>query len=248
VSSLPTKRTMVLQRPVDSIMLFFGPPGVGKTTFVNSFSKNVLFLSSDRGTRFLDTMRVEAFNWNTVNKTLAKLEKKGAPHYDIIALDHVDDFTNYAEDWVCNDLQVESLTDKSLPWGKGWRAYKKQMDQMVRRILSLNSGLVYIAHETIKTVTVRGREVDKVMPAMSKSAWNLIVPMADIVGYCGFDTIKVKVGGKTKKKEIRVLETVPREDLYCKDRTNRRKPEGVELLDGAAFLKTFGDKNGKVKW
>lgn len=249
MSDLPTKRTMMLQSPLDSIMLFFGPPGVGKTTFVDKMADNVLFISSDRGTRFLKTMREEAFSWKTMLKILAKLESKNAPHYDIICLDHVDDFTNFAETYTCTRLGVESLTDKSLPWGKGWRAYKQEMDSMVRRILALGSGLIYIAHEDIKTVMVRGREVDKSMPSMGKSAWKLIVPMADIVGYCGYRTIKIE----GKKKEIRVLETVPREDLYCKDRTDRRKPQddGYEPLDGDAFIKTFkpakakGKKHGK---
>jgi hypothetical protein len=86
------------------------------------------------------------------------------------------------------------------------------------------------------------------MPSMGKTPWKLLIPVADVVGYIGYRTIKVE----GKRKEIRVLETVPREDLYVKDRTHRRKPvdDGYEPVSGRKFIKTFGANNvqEKAKW
>ena len=174
--------------------------------------------------------------------TVAKLERilktietgDNAENYDMVCVDHVDDFCSILENFVLEKLNVESLGDAS--WGKGWKAYRKIIGMFLQRLKALKLGIVFIAHETIKTVRTRGQELERTMPAMSKSAYQLIIPLCDIVGYCGFKTIKK--GGK--RKEIRIVETVPREDLYVKDRTDRGVPErGYDLLDGEEFIKTF---------
>jgi hypothetical protein len=78
-------------------------------------------------------------------------------------------------------------------------------------------------------------ETERTMPDLSKSAWKVIVPKCDLVGYCGFKVIKK--GGK--RQEIRILETIPREDLYVKDRTNRDFEGTYEELNGKKFVATF---------
>ena len=227
----------------DYILMFYGPPGVGKTTFVNELNDRVLFLSTDRGTRFISAMRVEVNSFNDVNKVLKALEADPGK-YSIICIDHVDDLANMIEDHVCNKLGIESLGDAG--YGKGWKAYRKGIHSVVQRLLRLGMGVVFIAHESIKTVRTRSIETERTMPALSKSAWQVIVPMADLVGYCGFKKVKGKEG---KRTEVRVLETQPREDLYAKDRIQvRHKPEGHEWehLSGKDFLATFSKRKRTV--
>jgi len=231
---LPTKKTKPASDITDYISMFYGPPGVGKTTFVNDMG-DVLFLSTDRGTRFIEAMREEISTVSKLERVFKALETKGAAdNYDMVCVDHVDDFCTMLEDHVLDKLRVESLGDAG--WGKGWKMYRKIIALFLRRLKALNLGITFIAHETIKTVRSRGQELERTMPAMSKSAWGLIIPVCDIVGYCGFKTIKK--GGK--RKEIRTVECEPREDLYAKDRTDRDQPEkGWERLDGAKFVETF---------
>ena len=134
-------------------------------------------------------------------------------------------------------LKVEALTDAG--YGKGWSVLKKELNRFMQGLKRLGIGLVFIAHEQSKTVKVRGIEVTKVAPQMSKQAHNLIMPLVDIVGYCGMKPVK-QAG---KRVEIRVLETVPREDLYAKDRLShiRKRPANVDFepLDGRKFIATF---------
>lgn len=232
---LPTKKAVMAASILDYISLFYGPPGVGKTTFVNDFADRVFFISTDRGTRYMEALRTEISSWNDMMKVIKALKAKAASNkYDLVCLDHIDDICNICEDHVCAELGISDLTDAG--YGKGWKAYKKSIWSVIQDILSLNLGVVMISHETIKTVRTKIMETERTMPDLSKSAWKIIIPKCDIVGYCGYKVVKDKGG---KRKQIRVLETSPREDLYVKDRTNRKSSGSYELLDGKKFIKTF---------
>jgi len=245
--NLPTEKTQPATRAKDYILCFYGPPGVGKTTFVDGLAQKTLFISTDRGTRFFTALREEIDDLDGLLAVLKALESPGAPKYDIICLDHADDICGMVEDHVCEKLEIESLGEAG--WGAGWKAYKKAIDAIVHRILRLDVGLVIICHETIKTIRTRVIETERVMPDLSKSAWKVIIPKCDIVGYCGFKIVK----RRGEKQEIRVLETEPREELYCKDRTDRGKPTNrtFNLLDSKEFMNSFlikgVTKNGESK-
>jgi DNA polymerase III delta prime subunit len=237
---LPTKPTVVATKYADYITMFYGPPGVGKTTFVNEIANGrVLFLSTDRGTRFLSTMRKECSKWSDFDKIITSLEAMPNvhDHYDLICIDHVDDMMNMLEDDVCKELGVAALGDAG--YGKGWKAYKQGITRFLQRLMRLELGITFIAHEVVKTVKTRSLELERTMPHLSKPAWNALVPLADLIGYCGFKSLKTDEG----RKEVRILDTTPKEELYAKDRTKRtRSPKGWEILDGKKFMATFTTK------
>jgi hypothetical protein len=241
---LPTKPTIMAHKFEDLISLFYGPPGCGKTTFVNGLADSVLFLSTDRGTRNLLSQRIECLGWEKCLAMLDACEKKGAPQYDIFCIDHVDDWARMGEDFILQKLGVESLTDKRLPYGKGWNLYKKELRMFLRRILKLGCTPVFIAHETIKKVTTDGQELDKYMPSLGKSAWDLLIPMIDIIG---FITLKrVKKGDH--RVDAHMLKTLPTQDVYGKDRSRRVKPDKKwEPLDPEAFLASFKKLGKRAK-
>lgn len=241
-STLPTKKSQMAMVPKDHVSMYYGPPGVGKTTFVNGLSDNVLFISTDRGTRHLNALRKECFSWKQFDRIMDELEEPNAPEYEIICIDHIDDLANMAEDHLLRELKVEDLTD--LEWGKGWKAYRRMLRSVVNRIMKLGSGVVFIAHETAKQVKIAGVKKDKILPEMSKSAWKVIVPLTDIVGYCGLKTVKVSDGkGGKVLKEIRFLQTQPDSTVYAKDRTKRAQQErGWDYLDAQKFMDSFNTK------
>jgi DNA polymerase III delta prime subunit len=245
-NGLPTRSTFIGRDPKDYILMFYGPPGVGKTTFASRLGK-VLFLSTDRGTRHLDAMRVECNDWAKFEKTLKKVERMEDPsaHYDFIAIDHLADWHNMAEDQTCVLLGVNGLSEAG--YGKGWKEYKRLMRSYVQRILALGIGVILIAHEKTEVIKNRSIELNRTSPGLQKTAWDVIVPITDMIAYCGFRTVTVRQGDKKKRKEVRVLETVPREDLYLKDRTVREKPEeGYEPLNARKFLETFKSASSKT--
>jgi hypothetical protein len=237
---LPTTPSIIAKDPKDHIMLFYGMPGVGKSWFVNELGQKVLFLSTDRGTRTMKAYRVECTKWEHFLFAVQELEKKEV-QYDIVCVDHIDDAASMCEAYILKKLDADSLSDKKLPFGKGWKAYRAEMEGFMRRILALRVGLVFIAHDETKTLKQGGIEFDQTMPAIGKSAWRVIVPTADLIGYCKMKSVKDE---KTnERKEIRILETMPRQDMYLKDRTRRQKPQGggYEPLDAKKFIATFAN-------
>lgn len=238
-SALPTRKTRPAVKLSQYISMFFGPPGVGKTTFVNKISDSVLFLSTDRGTRFMEAMRVECLDWKAFKSVIEKLKKTGAPEYEYICIDHVDDWARLCENSVCEQLGIKSLSDAE--WGKGWKVFKDELYGFLAELKALDIGIIFIAHETTKEVEKAGLKVDVCQPDIPKNAWKAIVPLCDIIGYCGIRPVQ-KNG---KRVDIRTLETEPKRDLFAKDRSTRKRPSGErnwEILDGHKFLSTFGDK------
>lgn len=223
--------------PHDYIMLFYGPPGVGKTSFVNSIAPRVLFISTDRGTRFFKGLREEVNSYEDVLEVVSLLEE--GHNYDVVCIDHIDDFATMAEEWACDRLGIDALGDAG--YGKGWNEYKKAIRSVVGRLKALDLGITFICHETIKTVRTRAIETERTMPDLTKSSGKVVIPLCDLVGFLGFRHVK---RGK-ERTEVRILQTEPTEAIYCKDRTSRKKPDrGYQILGeppigGEAFVKTF---------
>jgi len=236
---LPLEKTVRAQRPQDIIQMYYGPPGVGKTTFVNNMAERVLFLSTDRGTRQQEALRVECNRWKDFELAINAMTEPSAPRYDIVCIDHVEDWAGMAEEQVCRDFSIEGLGDAG--YGKGWKMFRTKLRQQVSKILQLGIGLVFIAHEDLRTIKQKSIETTRTMPSLSKTAWKVVVPLTDIVGYCGFrsKTVVTDKGGK-KRVEVRGVMTQPTEDIYAKDRSRRTKPEsGWEPLDADKFVATF---------
>lgn len=227
---LPRNKSYVATAIYDYIMAFYGPPGVGKTTFVDGLSDRTFFISTDRGTRFRKTMREEVNNVQELLEVIKELEKGQANYYKykLIALDHIDDICSMVEEFTCKKLGIDDLGD--LEWSKGYKQFKKNLWCIVQRLLKLDAGLAFIAHENIKKVKKTSNSgVDKIMPDMGRSAWKILIPKCDLVGYCGYG-----------KEDVRVLRTAGTFHIYAKDRTRRRKPKsGCEYLDGEKFVSTF---------
>jgi len=232
----PTEPSLPPMDLKNYICMFFGAPGVGKSTFSNGLAPRVLFLSTDRGTRYMNAMRIECLTWAKFMAVADALEAGEASKYDMVCIDHVDDWASMAESATLQQLNIQALTDAG--YGKGWSVMKSKIKRFMEIIKRVNLGLVFIAHEDTKTVKVNGLDVDRCMPKMSKQAWDAIIPLADLVGYIGMMPVK---GPDGKRKEIRYITTEPRQDLYAKDRTLRRKPKGRnwEKLDPKEFMATF---------
>lgn len=233
-SILPTEPSTVLQSLKDHIMLFYGPPGVGKTSFVHSLADRVLFISTDRGSRFLNAYRAECTTLDEVMTAISEAQQLSEP-FDLVCIDHVDDVARWVESDVCEALGIEALSDAD--WGKGWSAFNKKMTSVITELKKIDSGLAFIAHESIKTVRMHGIEKEIIMPEMSKRVSKTIIPICDLVGYCGMKRVKDKTSNSMH--DIRILQTILDGSIYAKDRTLRRKPKSYELLDGAAFVATF---------
>lgn len=247
--TIKTEAVITAKGPKDYMYMFFGPPGTGKTTFADNMG-TTFFISTDRGTRFLKCIAEEVNCWEDFEDELIKLEKwkdkNGPLPYDYFCIDHIDDLADMGQQYVCNKLVIESLTDAG--HGRGWDLYKRLLRTAINRIKRLELGVIFICHEDMKKIKIHGIETDRIMPMMQKSAWKIIVPLVDIVGYISLHSFKQK----GKRVELVGMQTRASKNIYCKDRTNRILPDGqeVEILNkhnADKFLDTFtkGETSGK---
>lgn len=227
----------VMVRSVDDyLVMVYGPPGIGKTTFINElYLGEVLFISTDRGTRTIKTNREEAHSYEDFQDVLHTLtQQRSKYNYRCVCIDHVDDMSDVFEAHVCTQLKIDSLTDAG--FGKGYKLFRQEIQKYTQGLLRLGYAVAYVAHEEVKLVKTRSIELNRTMPSMSKSSARVIIPMVDLMGYCGFKTLKLPEGGH---EEVRTIDTRPREDQQAKDRTVRNKPATFEYLDGTSFRETF---------
>lgn len=236
---------IIYQKFTDYISTFYGAAGVGKTSFVHGFSDRVLFISTDRGTRFLPlkgNCRQEVNSWADIVAVVEYLQKNTS-QYDMVCLDHVDDIAYYAEEDICNTYDIESADE--LAHGKYWRDLKKKWRWVIHNIKRTGLGIVFIAHETTKEIKIRGRKINRTMPLIGKTTWKLILPLTDLLGYCYMEY------DVQQKQDIRMLQTQPSDSVDAKDRTVRQKPDsGYEIMDSKHFMKTFvniGGSNARKK-
>jgi len=268
-NDLPTAPSMPEQSMESAIFCFFGVPGIGKTFLVNAMAPGkTYFLSFDKGTRYLNTMRKEIVDYAGIDDILTKLEKKqrktGSLPYEIVCIDHIDAFalcceTKTIEDY--NDNKKDNqpiatrLNEVHGGWGAGQDIYEKLMRRLQARLSQLDALIVFIAHEDDKPVKIDGKEFERTQPRMDKRTWKVFTPLMHIIGRMSWKRVKVK--GRAVK--VRILQTIQTtDDLVTKDQTNRIKPdidEPHELIDTTKhvekFLKSFreresnGDKDNK---
>lgn len=227
---LPKEMQEPSNRAEDYMLLIFGPPKVGKTTFASQFDRP-LFFSTDRGTRFIKTYSMDVLSWKDFLIAIKLLETKGADRYGCFVIDHVDDLFKMCQDYTCKKMGIEHPADGE--WGKGWAALRDTFIKGMRRLLRQGQGIIFIAHEDIKTIKTRTSEIERTMPAMPKTARRIIIPAVDVIAYAGFKIIKK---GKERIQQ-RVLITEPTESLEVGDRTGRCPPSMP--LNGRRFLHMF---------
>jgi hypothetical protein len=239
IIDLPTRPVIKGKSIKDYLLMVYGPPGVGKTTWFNEMTNHrTLFLSTDRGTKHLKSMAIPCHKWYDFEDAIASLKAMDhlSKYYDFVCVDHVEDMAQMAEETTLTELKVDSLSDKKLGWGVGWKSLKRKIFGLKNDLLDLGLGLGFIAHEDIKTIRAGGIERDQMMPGIGKSTYKLLIPIMDYVGYAHIKSIKK--GGE--RQEIRAIQFEPSVGVYAKDRTRRDKSEkGWERLDGKQFRESF---------
>lgn len=214
---LPQTKTKVVTNLEGESWLFYGPPKIGKSTLASEFPGDVLFLTTEDAHRHLSIYKRPIADWSDFQRAVKEI-KQSKQRFTTVVVDTLGNlFTQCRED-VCSKRQIEHPADEE--WSKGWDILLHQFMLGLIQLFQLECGIILIAHEKKVEVKMRGIKLDKTMPALPTTCMRAILPLVDIIGYCGFS--------KEDPTERRVI-FEPCETLYAGDRTGRL-PASVPLL------------------
>jgi hypothetical protein len=209
--------------------LLYGPPGTGKSTFLNQAGK-VLFLSTDGGTKFLDTMSRPIDNWSTFKKYVKAISLERPKQYNAICLDLADHLVSMVQKYVCEKRGIEHQADE--PYGKAYDLIEREFTAEILKLVGIGKyGLFFVSHAHDKERKTRFSTINKTEPTIKNPGWKVLQPMMDIIAYMGFDA-----SSGTDDRMGRRMYFQPTESMEAKDRTT--------LLPESLFIPHPTEGNG----
>lgn len=224
---LPSEPTYEGASMQEMIWLLYGPPGIGKSTFVSQ-CEGALFLSTDPGLRFLKVYKRPIEGWLDFKKVVKALTIDRPKQYKSIVIDTIDPLFLMARKYVLDKRGIEHQSDE--PYGKAYDLVTTEFTLEILKLTKLPYGLFFLSHS--KDVEVRGRALrtSKVIPSLPSQAYKVVAPLADIIAYYGFGETAADTGDPT-----RVMHFQPSETLEAKDRTKGGLPESLVIPEEGGY-------------
>lgn len=224
---LPTEPTLEGAAMEEMIWLIYGPPGIGKSTFVSQCPKT-LFLSTDPGLRFLNVLKQPVTGWLHFKKIVKSLEINKPKEYKALAIDTVDPLFLMARKYVLDKRGIEHQSDE--PYGKAYDLVTTEFTLEMLKLTKLPYGLFFLSHS--KEIEVKGRAMrtSRIIPSLASQAYKVLAPLADIIAYYGFAEASADNGDLT-----RTMQFQPSETVEAKDRTKGGLPETLVIPEDGGF-------------
>jgi hypothetical protein len=196
--------------------MIYGAPGIGKSTLFSKFP-NALFLYTDPGLTFLTAFKQPIAKWQDFKDSVKELIAQAKPAYGIVVVDTVDLLWAQCVEHVCKANGIVHESD--MQWGKAYAMIEREFKIPIQQLCMLKSkgcGVAFISHAM--DVEIRGRiiKTSKIVPTLPKKARSIILPLCDVIGYCGFS---LNTSQDVDLNSPRYLFFKPDETLEAKDRT-----------------------------
>lgn len=237
---LPTKKSEVKKRIEDYIVLIYGSPKIGKTTFCSQFT-DPLFLLTEAGTNALSVYEMNITSWQDFRDAVTLITSachKGDFKFKTIVIDTFDNLCNLCTAFVMKENNVTHPSD--LAYGKGYDLIGKEMSRALTLLSLLPCGLVLTSHEKVEEVKTRTSSYNKAMPSPSGVYRKLIVGMCDVILYAHNVQTKTNDGAFVDK---RLVHAIASEYWEAGDRT-KRLPATMEF-SFENFMKAWNGVNSK---
>lgn len=239
IKKLPSKPTTGKFRFQELIQLYYGDPGIGKTTFASKMPAPNLFIATEDGQRALKAYVQRVHCWDDFLDIISLLEKGDGEIYESVTIDTVDNLFDFCQDYVCKKLRITHPSDEE--WGKGWDALKQEFKKSITRLQSIGMGVIFISHARSEEIKTRSLKVNKWFPSFAKQCRKIINPLVDFMFYFSTEET-VEKGGKLKIERFVCCQ--PGETWEAKDRM-QCFPEKMPM-DPAKFIEVY-NKNQNSK-
>ena len=146
--------------PVGKLWCFFGKPKVGKTTFVATWTKPLIF-DFENGTTDVECYPVQPKNLDEFKRNLVNPQ---LDDFDTIVIDTFDIVYSMIADATVERMNRQFKTQYSyvgeFPMGAGWANSKNDVDKFIKQYINplLNKGktVVLLLHEKSETIQRKG--------------------------------------------------------------------------------------------
>ncbi len=223
MSLLPKEPTTKSSKLEEYSMLLYGPPKIGKSTFASKFIvkikgvvKHPLFIATEPGLRHLSVYKTQIEKWVQFKKVVMELEKRIKKRdFGTKVIDTVDILFKQCVRYICDKHNFRHPSDES--WGKGYELILDEFAKWVLRLVYLPGGTIFISHSQAREIKSRVQQITRISPTITGSCRKVIIPLVDIIAYCGFDT--GEDDGEETTKRVIIME--PTETIEAGDRTGR---------------------------
>ena len=156
----------------------------GKTTLASQMD-NALLVAFERGYNAIPgIIAKDITSWSQFKKEVVRELKNDEVKeaFKCIVIDTIDIATELCEKYICSQNGVEKLSD--IPWGGGWKLWKKEIEETFRSITQQGYALFFISHAKDKVFKREdGTEYNQIVPSLANTPNEIIRNMADIYGY-----------------------------------------------------------------
>ncbi len=236
VKSLPTNKAKGATNFQELLQLYYGAPGVGKTTFASNLPKPNLFLATEDGQRALEAYVTKINSWKDFLDVIELLESGEGEKFYSVTIDTVDNLFWFCENHICKVNRIDHMSDAE--WGKGWSFLKKEFKMATQRLQDLGIGVIFISHAKEVEVKRRSLKIDRWVPTFGKQCREIILPLVDEMFYFAVEE-------RTEDKKFineRLVFCHPGESWEAKDRM-QKFPE-IMPMDPLEFVKVYEGEYG----
>lgn len=226
---LPKTKTPKNTKLENQIVLIYGHPKVGKSTFCSKI-EDALFIATEPGLKHLEVYQAQVSDWKSLVEVCAEIAK-GDHQFKGIVIDTVDNAYKYCVDYILQKNKIDTLND--LGFGKGFALVKSEFERVMRKLSMLPHGLFLISHAQTKEIDSRVGKVIKTIPTISDKAREFVLCLCDMILYIDFE----EYTEDGEKKLRRVIKTKPDKYRDAGDRTGKL-PDNIEL-DFVKFVEAY---------
>ena len=159
------------------VILVYGRPKVGKSTFCSYFDK-ALFLATEPGLNHLEVFKINVNSWKVFLESCAEIAQ-GKHEFKTIIIDTVDNLLIYCSDYVCKENEISHPAD--LPHGKGWSLVTSEFTRALIKLYGLGYGVVLVSHSKQEEVETKTKKYNRFTIDISGKNQNVILNGMDLI-------------------------------------------------------------------
>ena len=231
--ALPSTKTPKLTTLEDQIVLLYGPPKIGKSTFFAD-SDSTLFIATEPGLNNLDVYRVNVSNWDELLQACADLATT-EHKFKSVVIDTIDNAYRFAEAYIYQKNGIVHESDMN--YGKGWALVSNEFHRVITKLANLPIGLAFISHAKEDTIEPPNGapKYTRMVTTLPAAPAKYVIGLADMLLFADIETSKDASTGQNVSR--RVMRTRPNKHYLAGDRSGCLPP--VVDLNYAEFAKAF---------